>query len=248
MNVPPAAMCLPNVPVSSMSPAPSNPGRPKEPWELDPTEIKLCEKIGSGSFGDVWRGEWAGIEVAVKKITKASITDKDIQSFRDEVDIMSKLRHPNVVQFLGACLSPEIMLVTEYASRGSLFGLLQNKNNQISWGQAVRISLDIAKGILYLHTRNPPIVHRDIKSLNILVMRDWKAVVADFGLTKIKKAGYLDTYCGSPAWTAPEVLRGQQYDESADVYSFGVVLWEILTRQAPYPGVEPSVIIGRGRY
>jgi len=74
---------------------------------------------------------------------------------------------------------------------------------------------------------------------------DWKAVVADFGLTKIKKKKYLQTYCGSPAWTAPEVLRGEQYDESADVFSFGIVLWEVLSRKPPYQGVEPNVIIGK---
>ena len=116
-----------------------------------------------------------------------------------------------------------------------------------SWDRAKKIIADVARGILYLHTRTPPIVHRDIKSLNILVTAEWKGIVADFGLTTIKAQQFLKTYCGSPAWTAPEVLRGLQYDESADVFSFGIVLWEILSRKPPYEGMSPNVIIGKGK-
>ena len=145
------------------------------------------------------------------------------------------------MQFLGACLEPDLLLVTEYAERSSLFHAL--KDPSLPLKLSIKLILDVAKGMLYLHTRSPPIVHRDIKSLNILVSfsppsrsnvffcflifpkpkqvtHEYKAVVADFGLTKIKSKEYLKTYCGSPAWTAPEVLRGQQYDESADVYRF----------------------------
>jgi len=78
--------------------------------------------------------------------------------------------------------------------------------------------LDSAKGFLYLHTRTPPIVHRDVKSLNILITSEWKALVSDFGLTKVKEAAKLDTRCGSPAWTAPEILRGEGCTEKADVF------------------------------
>lgn len=245
----PQAPLAASVPLGMLPPTSFNTtqatGVQKEPWELDTSEVTLERKIGSGSFGEVWKGEWAGIEVAIKKISKAGISDKELKAFREEIEIMTKLRHPNILQFLGACLSPEFLLVTEYAENGSLYSLLQNRAVKISWAQALKLVVDVAKGILYLHSRTPVIVHRDIKSLNILVTKDWKAIVADFGLTKIKSVGYLKTYCGSPAWTAPEVLRGMQYDEMADVFSFGIVLWEILTRSAPYSGMEPSVIIGK---
>ena len=109
-----------------------------------------------------------------------------------------------------------------------------------------RVCLDVARGLLYLHTRTPPIVHRDIKSLNVLVCgqkrssggadrfilcvcrmltewqvtSEWKAVVSDFGLTKVKERAQMETRCGSPAWSAPEVLRGESYNESADVFRY----------------------------
>jgi len=268
MNEPPAAAFIPNMspqrppshtpPPSYHAPAPGNivpmahPPNPfipastprkREDWELDQTEIIFQKKIGSGSFGEVWKGEWAGISVAIKKILVGQIGPKEIAAFRDEINIMTKLRHPNIVQFLGACLEPDLLLVTEFADRSSLFDVLSRP--ELTWDKSKKILMDVARGMLYLHTRNPPIVHRDIKSLNILVTQDWKGVVADFGLTAIKSNQYLKTYCGSPAWTAPEVLRGQQYDESADVYSFGIVLWEVLSRKPPHEGMSPNVIIGK---
>jgi len=152
------------------------------------------------------------------------------------------------VPFLGACVHPEFMLVTEYMERGSLTELLGNPAIAMSGALKIKLSQDIAKGMLYLHTRHPPIVHRDVKSLNILVTKDWKAVVADFGLTKIMNRAFLNSYCGSPAWVAPEVLRGEQYDESADVYSYGIVLWEMLTRTLPYKGLDARAVIGKGTH
>lgn len=109
---------------------------------------------------------------------------------------------------------------------GSLFNIIADPYSPFffDWVLRVNIALDTAKGMLYLHSRDPPIIHRDIKSLNILVNKDWKAVVCDFGLTRIKSAGDLKTRCGSPAWSAPEVLKGQSYNESADVYRFDIPL------------------------
>jgi len=228
-----------NMPHMSPHPAP----RRREDWELDPAEVVFQNKIGVGSFGEVWRGEWAGIDVAIKKVSNAKIGPKEVAAFREEINIMAKLRHPNILQFFGACLEPDLCLVTQFAERSSLFHALRDKD--LTWEYAKRIIMDVARGMLYLHTRNPPVVHRDIKSLNILVTKDWRGVVADFGLTKIKEQQFLKTYCGSPAWTAPEVLRGLQYDESADVFSFGVVLWEVLSRRPPYEGMSPNIIIGK---
>lgn len=132
--------------------------------------------------------------------------------------------------------------------RGSLFHVLADQSNRITWGMKLDFCKDIAKGMLYLHSRSPPIVHRDIKSLNVLVTKEWKCTIADFGLTRIKDSQSMSTRVGSPAWSAPEVLRGEQYDEKADVFSFGVVMWEIVMCQPPYKGMNPNQLIGQGMH
>lgn len=141
-------------------------------------------------------------------------------------------------------MEPEFCLVTEFMHKGSLFDVLGDQTVDLSWERKIDICMDICKGMVYLHTRTPPIIHRDIKSLNVLVTKDWKCTIADFGLTKIKDKAMLSTRCGSPAWSAPEVLRGEPYDEKADVFSFGIVLWEIISRQRPYPKINPMQLIG----
>ena len=220
----------------------------REGFHINYSEIKFSKKIGAGAFGEVWSAEWAGTKVAVKKILKADISEDDLAEFSQEILLMSKLRHPNIVQFLGATLDPEFCLLTEFMERGTLFNVLADNTVDLPWSRKIDICQDVAKGLLYLHTRTPPIIHRDVKSLNVLVTRDWKCTVADFGLTKIKDHGMLTTRCGSPAWSAPEVLRGEQYDEKADVFSYGIVVWETVTRQPPYAGLNPMQLIGQVAY
>jgi len=231
----------------AQSAAKSNVGQSalREGFSIAYSEIKFTKKIGAGAFGEVWKGEWAGTDVAVKKILKNDIKESDLGEFASEILLMSKLRHPNIVQFLGACMDPEFCLVTEFMHRGSLFDVLGDKSIEMDWDRKLQICMDVCKGMVYLHTRNPPIIHRDIKSLNVLVTKDWKSTIADFGLTKIKDKAMLSTRCGSPAWSAPEVLRGEPYDEKADVFSFGIVLWEVISRQRPYPNENPMQLIGR---
>jgi len=240
-------MTAPNPPLQRAGSAKDSVGQSamREGFSIAYQEIKFEKKIGAGAFGEVWKGEWAGTDVAIKKILKADIKESDLGEFAAEILLMSKMRHPNIVQFLGACMDPEFCLVTEFMHKGSLFDVLGDESIEISWERKLDIAMDVAKGMVYLHTRNPPIIHRDIKSLNVLVTKDWKSTIADFGLTKIKDKAMLSTRCGSPAWSAPEVLRGEPYDEKADVFSFGIVLWEIISRQRPYPNEHPMQLIGQ---
>jgi serine/threonine protein kinase len=92
------------------------------------------------------------------------------------------------------------------------------------------------RGVHYLHTLEPCIVHRDLKPSNLLVDESWNVKVADFGFARIKEDNATMTRCGTPAWTAPEVIRGEHYSELADVYSFGIIMWEMATRKQPYAG------------
>lgn len=108
------------------------------------------------------------------------------------------------------------------------------------------MALDIARGMNYLHHCNPPIIHRDLKSSNLLVDKNWTVKVGDFGLSRLKHETYLTTKTGkgTPQWMAPEVLRNEPSDEKSDVYSYGVVLWELVTEKIPWDNLNSMQVIG----
>lgn len=147
---------------------------------------------------------------------------------------MEVLRHPNIVLFLGACTKPpNLGLVLEFCSRGSLWSVLQNHDINLNWEDRRKIALDTAKGVFYLHSFKPPILHRDLKSLNLLLDDSFRTKLIDFGWTrKLDKimTGKIGTY----QWMAPEVISSQNYTEKADVFSFSIILWEIASREPPY--------------
>lgn len=155
---------------------------------------------------------------------------------------MEVIRHPNIVMFLGACTKPpHLCIILEYCSKGSLWSCLHDTGIKISWEFKRKIALDIAKGVLYLHNQNPPILHRDLKSLNILLDSACNAKLADFGWTRIK-AKKMTSKIGTYQWMAPEVIAGFKYTEKADVFSFGVILWELATRKPPYYGIDGTEV------
>ncbi|CAM8991699.1 unnamed protein product [Rhodiola kirilowii] len=212
-------------------------------WE----DLTIGDHIGQGSCGSVYHAQWYGSDVAVKVFSRQEYTDDTIFSFRQEVSLMKRLRHPNVLLFMGAVTSPEhLAIVTEFLPRGSLFRLLQRNTSKLDWRKRVHMSLDIARGINYLHHCNPPIIHRDLKSSNLLVDRNWTVKVGDFGLSRLKHETYLSTNTGkgTPQWMAPEVLRNEPLNEKSDVYSFGVVLWELATEKVPWENLNSMQVIG----
>ncbi|AQN68650.1 protein tyrosine kinase (PTK) family protein [Saudi moumouvirus] len=206
-------------------------------WIIDYKEIQMGKQIGQGSYGIVYNGKWKGVEVAVKKFVKQKLTEKQMLDFRAEVALLSELSHPNIVVFIGACLmKPDICIVTEYMKNGSLRDVLKNTQIKLGFSTKMKMLLDAANGINYLHTSQPVIVHRDIKPMNILVDENYNARVADFGFARIKAENTTMTRCGTPCWTAPEIIRGEKYDEKTDVFSFGIVMWEVLTGKEPFAG------------
>lgn len=142
--------------------------------------------------------------------------------------------------FLGACTKPpNFAIVLEYCEGGTLWSILQ-KSGELSWEQRRNFALDTAKGMNYLHDRPTPILHRDLKSLNLLLNENKRVKLADFGWTKGLQ-NYMTGKIGTYQWMAPEVVSSHQYTEKADVFSFGIILWQIASRQAPYrnvPGVQ----------
>jgi len=156
------------------------------------------------------------------------------------------------LQYMGCCLiPPDFFIITEFMSRGSLTTILANHKKFLSWETRRKMAMDTAKGMNYLHRHTPIILHRDLKSANLLVDENWKLKVCDFGLSRIMDSRNSMTACGTPAWVAPEVLRNQRYTEKADVFSYGVVLWELVTRQRPFhdvPAFRVVLLVGSLRY
>eukprot|EP01130_Rhizamoeba_saxonica_P009384 TRINITY_DN3809_c0_g2_i1.p1 TRINITY_DN3809_c0_g2~~TRINITY_DN3809_c0_g2_i1.p1 ORF type:complete len:714 (-),score=128.78 TRINITY_DN3809_c0_g2_i1:124-2265(-) len=207
-------------------------------------EIKLKERIGRGGFGDVYKAYWRGTIVAVKKVSAKNVKDDLIAELYTEANIMLQLRHPNVLTFMGVCTErPDICIITEYMEKGPLYRILNDKSYVIEPSHIKKFCLDISRGMQYLHAAR--IIHRDLKSHNILIDTYWNVKVCDFGLSRRIGENVTNTMtaCGTPCWTAPEVLRNERYEESADVYSFSICLWEMIARKEPFVGRPPFQVV-----
>ncbi|KAL7160178.1 hypothetical protein ABFS83_01G076800 [Erythranthe nasuta] len=210
-------------------------------------DLQLKEEVGQGSFAVVYRGIWNGSDVAVKVYYGNQYTEQVLLDYRKEIDIMRRLRHPNVLLFMGAvCTDEKLAIVTEYLTRGSLFKALHKNNQSLDIRRRLKMAIDVARGMNYLHHRNPPIVHRDLKSSNLLVDKSWTVKVGDFGLSKLKCATFLTAKSGrgTPQWMAPEVLRNEPSTEKSDVFSYGVILWELMTQRVPWDDLNSLQVVG----
>lgn len=223
---------------------------------VDFRDIELVRTIGEGSFGLVWMARYLQTTVAVKILTHDLKREMSMDAPTDttpqpsqqvmnalqrEASIMASLRHPNCIQYLGATLNPPA-LIMEYCSKRSVDTILAaayldpKLAKQLDWMHLLSMACDAGKGMLYLHTRSPPIVHRDLKSPNLLVDGLWHVKVSDFNLSRAMESNAVvsSLQITNPRWLAPEVLKGGQAGMAADVYSFGVVMWELLTWQLPW--------------
>ncbi|XP_022155390.1 serine/threonine-protein kinase EDR1 [Momordica charantia] len=212
-------------------------------WE----DLIIGERIGLGSYGEVYHADWNGTEVAVKKFLDQDFSGAALAEFKREVLIMRQLRHPNVVLFMGAVTRPpNLSIVTEFLPRGSLYRIIHRPHCQIDEKRRIKMALDVARGMNCLHTSNPTIVHRDLKSPNLLVDQNWNVKVCDFGLSRLKHNTFLSSKStgGTPEWMAPEVLRNEPSNEKCDVYSFGIILWELATLRLPWSGMNPMQVVG----
>ncbi|KAL6056595.1 Pre-mRNA 3'-end-processing factor FIP1 [Balamuthia mandrillaris] len=214
--------------------------REKKPWEIQHSEVVMEGLLGEGGSGAVYKGKWRGIAVAIKKLKGQSLMWSERETFVKEIDMMSQLRHPNIVLFMGACLQPgSIFFLTEFADRGNLNDCIKKQNPP--WNIRLRFMRDIARGMTYLHQNNPPILHRDLKGPNILINEDFKALVSDFGIsaqvTSLEMQKQAETtFYGTMNWLSPD----HQQTTKSDVYSFGLVMWENLTGEFPFVGYTPQ--------
>lgn len=211
----------------------------QDDWEIDSTQLVLHQKVASGSFGDLFRGTYCGQDVAIKILKPERLNDSLQQEFAQEVFIMRKIRHKNVVQFIGACTKPpNLSIVTEYMSGGSVYDWLHKQRATMRLPMLLKISVDVARGMDFLHKNN--IIHRDLKAANLLMNENEVVKVADFGVARVQAhSGVMTAETGTYRWMAPEVIEHRPYDHKADVFSFGIVMWELLTGKLPYADLTP---------
>jgi serine/threonine protein kinase len=220
-------------------------------WKIVKEDLITEKVLAGGSSCTVYKGKYKYTPVAIK-IMKGTFMGKSLEKeFEREVTAMITLRHPNLVLFMGASKSPQMIIVSEFCAGGSLFSLLhENKNVMISWKQKLMIIKHVARGMLYLHEAPSPILHRDLKSLNLLLAKPVTGPndsvfikITDFGVARIiEKNVELTGQMGTCHWMAPEVLNNQPYYLQADIYSYGIVVWEVIAREIPYHGTNPMTI------
>ncbi|XP_071977806.1 mitogen-activated protein kinase kinase kinase 20 isoform X2 [Engystomops pustulosus] len=196
-------------------------------------DLQFYESCGGGSFGSVYRAKWISQdkEVAVKKLLK----------IEKEAEILSMLSHRNIIQFYGAVLEPpNYCIVTEYAGGGSLYDYINsNRSEDMDMEQIMTWATDVAKGMHYLHMEAPiRVIHRDLKSRNVVITFDGVLKICDFGASKFHSHTTHMSLVGTFPWMAPEVIQSLPVSETCDTYSYGVVLWEMLTREVPFKGLE----------
>ncbi|XP_030457086.2 serine/threonine/tyrosine-protein kinase HT1 [Syzygium oleosum] len=216
----------------------------QEEWTADLSQLFIGNKFASGAHSRIYRGIYKQRAVAVKMVripnqnedTRALLE----QQFKSEVALLSRLFHPNIVQFIAACKKPPVYcIITEYMSQGNLRMYLNKKEPySLSIETILRLALDISRGMEYLHSQG--VIHRDLKSNNLLLNDEMRVKVADFGTS------CLETQCqeskgnkGTYRWMAPEMIKEKPYTRKVDVYSFGIVLWELTTALLPFQGMTP---------
>lgn len=235
----------------------------KEEWEIDLAKLDIRNVIAHGTYGTVYRGVYDGQDVAVKVLdwgedglATAAETANLRTSFRQEVAVWHKLDHPNVTKFVGASMgtsdlkiptnntsnsvqnslpSRACCVVVEYLPGGTLKKyLIRNCRKKLSFKIVVQLALDLSRGLSYLHSKK--IVHRDVKTENMLLDLNRTLKIADFGVARVEAQNPRDMTgeTGTLGYMAPEVLDGKPYNRKCDVYSFGICLWEVYCCDMPY--------------
>ncbi|GAM18909.1 hypothetical protein SAMD00019534_020840 [Acytostelium subglobosum LB1] len=199
---------------------------------IEDGEIEYTEKLGAGASGKVYKGLYKGKAIAIK-VLKSMSEEKDIEEFKKEFQIMSAIRSKYVVHFYGAVVEPRPSMVMEHCAKGSLYHVMNNDRLDIGWEKLFKFATEMVRGIECLHGWNPQIVHRDLKSLNLLVNDKWEVKVCDFGLSRFNTGSNMETLAkmrGTLAFCAPEIYFNEQFSTKCDVYSIGIILWELVTR------------------
>ncbi|XP_008809079.1 serine/threonine-protein kinase STY13 [Phoenix dactylifera] len=211
-------------------------------WTIDLRKLNMGMAFAQGAFGKLYKGTYNGEDVAIKLLERP---ENDLeraqlmeQQFAQEVMMLATLKHPNIVRFIGACRKPMVWcIVTEYAKGGSVRQfLMRRQNRSVPLKLAVQQALDVARGMAYVHGFG--LIHRDLKSDNLLIFADKSIKIADFGVARIEvQTEGMTPETGTYRWMAPEMIQHRPYNQKVDVYSFGIVLWELITGMLPFPNM-----------
>jgi len=196
---------------------------------VDGNQLEYLQLLGSGASGDVYKGLYKSKHVAIKVLKETA--EAEVDEFKKEFEIMSAVRHPNVVFFYGVSTQPRLCMVMEYCARGSLFKVLKDDKLDFDWKRGIEICNEMTAGLLALHKSN--IYHRDLKSLNLLVTQEWHVKLCDFGLSRFNTKDNLDTMKqmrGTFAYVDPEVYNNGTFTAASDIYSMGIIFWEVANR------------------
>ncbi|KAG3116074.1 hypothetical protein PI124_g5535 [Phytophthora idaei] len=200
--------------------------------------------LSTGASGEVWLAQFKGQRVAVRQLLRPNErTLKEVKDFIEEIILSASLNHLHIVSFLGVAWSSldNLAMVMEHCPMGDLRRFLAESGRLLSWSRdKIRMAVGIAQALRYIHERDPPIIHRDLKFKNILLTDTLEAKIIDFGVSRSRKDGFMTAGVGTPYWIAPEILEGKRYTEQADIYSFGVVLSELDTCKMPFSDVATA--------
>ncbi|KAJ0110449.1 hypothetical protein Patl1_03320 [Pistacia atlantica] len=241
--------------------------RKQEEWEIDLAKLDIRHEVARGTYGTVYRGIYDGQDTAVKILdwgedgmATSAETAALRASFRQEVAVWQKLDHPNVTKFIGASMgtsnlkipsesttsdyhnsipSRACCVVVEYLPGGTLKKFLfRNRKKKLAFKVVIELALDLSRGLSYLHSKK--IVHRDVKTENMLLDANRTLKIADFGVARVEAQNLRDMTgeTGTLGYMAPEVLDGKPYNRKCDVYSFGICLWEVYCCDMPYPDLS----------
>ena len=215
-------------------------------WVVSRNDIRMTERIlGRGGWGEVRVARFHGLEVAAKVLHETIISEYNVSLFSREMNIASKIRHPNLLQFIGATTEGNPMILTELMPTSLRKEL---ETGGLAYPAILSISLDVACALNYLHLFKPhPILHRDVSSANVLLQsigNCWRAKVSDYGSANLQPLIGRTTNPGNPVYSAPEAGNPREHSPSMDVFSYGVLLLEMITRRIPLPEERVGLIDG----
>jgi len=245
--------------METFSPLPSLPSNERLATvnvESDPTGRfdRSNEVLGRGAYKTVWRAfdNELGIEVAWNAIGIESLDQATRQRFLSEIDLLSRLKHPNIIQLLHAWTRKEdgkFVFITELLTSGTLSSYLRRIKGPVQKRVLVNWCKQILTGLEYLHSQSPPVIHRDLKAENILVngntVPQATLKISDLGLATVKSANVVSSVLGTPGWMAPELFEESGFDERVDIFAFGMCVLEIITKEYPYSELQTQVQVLR---